>query len=75
MLEAYLTATQQTFATIGQTPEEIGQVIVEAATTDTPHFRYTTSDLIRALVSRKYVDPTGDSIIALSGARLPQVEP
>lgn len=75
MLEAYLTATQQTFATIGQTPEEIGQVIVEAATTDTPHFRYTTSDVIRALISRKYVDPTGDSIIALAGARLPQVEP
>lgn len=75
MLEAYLTATQQTFATIGQTPEEIGQVIVEAATTNTPHFRYTTSGLISAVVSRKYVDPTGDSIIALAGARLPQVLP
>jgi NAD(P)-dependent dehydrogenase (short-subunit alcohol dehydrogenase family) len=71
MLESYLTMTQQVFAAAGQTPDEVARVIVEAATTETPHFRYTTSEPVRGLISRKYVDPTGDSIIALTGARLP----
>jgi hypothetical protein len=26
---------------------------------------------VRGLVARKYVDPTGDSVLSLSGARLP----
>jgi hypothetical protein len=71
MLESYLTMTQQVFASAGQTPDEVARVIVEAATTETPHFRYTTSEPVRGLISHKYVDPTGDSIIALTGARLP----
>ncbi len=70
MLESYRTMTLQVFSSTAQTPDEVGRVIVEAATTDTPHFRYTTSELSRSLISRKYVDPTGDSIIALTGARL-----
>ena len=40
-------------------------------TADSPHFRYVTSEMIRGLVSHKYVDPTGDTVVALSGARLP----
>lgn len=71
LLDAYLATTEQTYAAVGQTPAEIGQVIVEAATTATPHFRYPTSELIRGLLTRKYVDPTGDSVVALVGARLP----
>lgn len=69
MLKSYMDAAQQAFA-YGQTPDEVARVIVEAATTDTPHLRYTTSELIHGLVSRKYVDPTGDSIIAITGSRL-----
>ena len=45
-------------------------MIVEAATADAPHLRYQTSDTVRSIVGRKYVDPTGDSILALTGARL-----
>jgi len=71
MTEAYIAATQQTFATLGQSPTEVGRVIVEVATTEKPHFRYTTSEMILGLVSRKYVDPTGDSIVALFASRLP----
>ncbi len=71
MRDSYMAATEQTYTAVGQTPTEIGQVIVEAATTATPHLRYQTSDLIRAVVARKYVDPTGDSVVALTGARLP----
>lgn len=70
MVESYLAMTQQVFASSGQTPDEVARVIIEAATTDAPHFRYTTSEMIHGLISRKYVDPTGDSIIALTGSRL-----
>jgi NAD(P)-dependent dehydrogenase (short-subunit alcohol dehydrogenase family) len=70
MLEAYMGGTQTTFATIGQTPEQVGQVIIAAAMDETPHFRYTTSETIKNLVSQKYVDPSGDSLMAFFGARL-----
>jgi NAD(P)-dependent dehydrogenase (short-subunit alcohol dehydrogenase family) len=70
MRESYLSATSQVFATIGQSGADVGRVIVEVATTAAPHLRYQTSDLIRGLVGRKYVDPTGDSILAMTGARL-----
>lgn len=70
MLQAYMGGSQQAFATLGQTPEQVGQVIVEAATAEKPHFRYPTSDMVQGLVSRKYVDPSGDSLVALFGARL-----
>lgn len=71
MLDAYLAATEQVFATVGQTGDDVAKVIAEAATADVPHFRYQTSDLIRSLVSSKYVDPTGDAVVAMSGDRLP----
>ncbi|GAC1561766.1 MAG: SDR family oxidoreductase [Ktedonobacteraceae bacterium] len=70
MLEAYMGGSQERFATMGQTPEQIGQVIVAAATSEIPHFRYTTSEMIQGLVAQKYVDPSGDGIVAFFGARL-----
>lgn len=70
LLDAYIKGTQQAFATMGQTGDDIGKIIVEAATTAAPQFRYLTSDLAQSLVSRKYVDTTGDSVVAISGSRL-----
>jgi NAD(P)-dependent dehydrogenase (short-subunit alcohol dehydrogenase family) len=70
LLDAYIKGTQQAFATMGQTGDDIGKIVVEAATTAAPHFRYLTSDLAQSLVSRKYVDTTGDSVVAISGSRL-----
>jgi len=70
MRDAYLAATTQVFAALGQSGSDVGRVIVEAATADAPHLRYQTSDTVRSIVGRKYVDPTGDSILALTGARL-----
>ena len=70
LLDAYIKGTQQAFATMGQTGDDIGKIIVEAATIAAPHFRYLTSDLAQSVVSRKYVDTTGDSVVAISGARL-----
>jgi NAD(P)-dependent dehydrogenase (short-subunit alcohol dehydrogenase family) len=72
LFEAYIAASTQNFAANGQTPTEIGQVIVEAATATNPHFRYLTSALMQGLMSRKYVDTTGDSIIELFSSRLPK---
>lgn len=71
MFDSYTGATQQVFATLGQTPDQVAQVILEAATAATPHFRYTTSPAIQSLVAQKYVDTTGDKLIGVLGARLP----
>jgi NAD(P)-dependent dehydrogenase (short-subunit alcohol dehydrogenase family) len=71
MLQAYLSGSRQTFATAGQTGDDIAAVILEAATAETPHLRYLTSDMIRGVAARKYVDTTGDAIVAMTGARLP----
>ena len=69
--EAYLAGAKQAFATLGQSGADVARVIVEAATAPVPHLRYATSDLIRGLIGRKYVDTTGDAVLALVGARLP----
>ncbi|MBA2392574.1 MAG: SDR family oxidoreductase [Ktedonobacteraceae bacterium] len=70
MLGAYMGETQERFATMGQTPDQIGEVMIKAATEENPHFRYTTSEMIHGLVAQKYVDPTGDALVAFFGKRL-----
>ncbi len=70
MMETYFGATQQVYASGGQSGDDVGRVILEAATADAPHLRYTTSEMVHGLVARKYVDPTGDSIVGMTGARL-----
>ena len=71
LLNSYIAAVQQAFATMGQTGDDVAKVIMEAATAPAPHFRYTTSEAARGFAALKYVDPTGDSAAALAGARLP----
>ena len=71
LLAAYLAGTQEAFATVGQTRDDVAAVIVEAAMAESPHLRYVTSEVVRGLVARKYVDPTGDTVLAMAGARLP----
>lgn len=70
LFDAYMTSIRGSFASVGQTPDDIAKVVVEAATAEAPHFRYVTSDAMRAIVTRKYVDPSGDSIVAMGGSRL-----
>lgn len=72
MRAAYLGATSQVFAAVGQSGADVARVIVRAATDETPHLRYPTSDMARAIAARKYVDPDGDSIVAMTGSRLGQ---
>jgi NAD(P)-dependent dehydrogenase (short-subunit alcohol dehydrogenase family) len=71
MLTSYLNGSRQAFSTAGQTGDDIAAVILDAATAEAPHFRYLTSDMMRGIASRKYVDTTGDSMVTLSGSRLP----
>jgi NAD(P)-dependent dehydrogenase (short-subunit alcohol dehydrogenase family) len=70
LLAAYVTRVNETFAGTGQTADEVARVIVGAATDAVPHFRYVTSDYVRDRVRAKYVDPTGDSVVAAAAARI-----
>jgi hypothetical protein len=70
LIARYRANTASVFATLGQTGDDVARVILEAATAEQPHFRYVTSDFVRGLAAQKYVDPTGDSIVAIFGARL-----
>lgn len=71
MRAAYLGASSAVFS-MGQTGADVAEVFVRAATDETPHLRYVTSDMVRTIASRKYVDLDGDSIVAMTGARLGQ---
>jgi NAD(P)-dependent dehydrogenase (short-subunit alcohol dehydrogenase family) len=70
MQKSYLEGSRKVFATAGQTGDDIAAVIVEAATAEIPHLRYLTAEMIRGLAARKYVDTTGDSVVALTSSRL-----
>ncbi len=70
MLGAYLAATNAGYARAGQSAEEVAAVILEAATSDAPHLRYQTSELMRSRVAQKFVDPSGDGLVAAMRAVL-----
>ena len=66
----YMGATGNVFAQFGQTGADIGAVILNAATTPNPDFRYITSDFARQIVAPKVVDPTGNNVVDAFAARL-----
>jgi NAD(P)-dependent dehydrogenase (short-subunit alcohol dehydrogenase family) len=66
MLESYIAASKAMFS-MSQTADDIAKVIVEAATATAPRLRYPTSDAMLGLIRRKYTDPTGDSVVAMTG--------
>src|SRR5579885_238417 len=65
---AAIQAMVKRFATTGQTPDEIANIIVDAAMSGSPHFRYPTSSFATQHAARKYTDTTGDSVIHATGA-------
>jgi NAD(P)-dependent dehydrogenase (short-subunit alcohol dehydrogenase family) len=71
MLTSYLSGTEAAYAG-AQTGDDVAAVLVAVAADAAPHLRYQTSDSIRQLTGLKYVDPTGDSVVQLTGSRLPQ---
>jgi NAD(P)-dependent dehydrogenase (short-subunit alcohol dehydrogenase family) len=72
MIAAYMDKVQKRYASgnTGQTSDQIAPVILEAATSERPQLRYSTSDYVRGLVEEKYLDPTGNSVIAMTGQML-----
>ena len=66
----YMGATGNVFATYGQTGADIGDIILNAATTPEPDFRYITSDFARQIVAPKVVDPSGNNVVEAFAARL-----
>lgn len=70
MVQAYMGGSQERFATIGQTPDQVAEVIIEASTTEKPHFRYPTSPMMQGFIGQKFVDPTGDTLVKYFEAQL-----
>jgi NAD(P)-dependent dehydrogenase (short-subunit alcohol dehydrogenase family) len=51
-------------------PKQVGQLILDAATAEAPHFRYTTSAVMEGLILQKYVDVHGDALVTFLATRL-----
>ena len=60
---------QTAFATVAQSPDEVGHVIMEALLAEKPHLRYQTNKNDADRVASKLVDPTGDKSVDLSYQR------
>lgn len=71
MVGPYVDRMREMRAKVGETPDDVARVIVEAATAESPHLRYVTSEYARSIASQKYVDPTGDSVPKALSAWLP----
>jgi NAD(P)-dependent dehydrogenase (short-subunit alcohol dehydrogenase family) len=72
LVAAYVQTLQRAYTNVnaGQTGDEVAAVILEAATSEKPDLHYQTSDFVRARVATKYVDPSGNSIIAATSQML-----
>ncbi len=64
LLAAYRSTARALLSEV-QTADDVARVIVEAATAAQPHLRYATSNTVRQLASRKYVDPRGDAVLSI----------
>ena len=71
MLSAYLGGAGAAYAG-AQTGDDVAAVIVGVASEAEPHLRYQTSEGIHKLTALKFVDPGGDSVLKLTGSRLPK---
>jgi NAD(P)-dependent dehydrogenase (short-subunit alcohol dehydrogenase family) len=63
-LEAYMRAVNASFDQVSQTGDDIAGVVLEAATAETPHFRYQTSEMVQSRLAMKFADTTGDNVMA-----------
>lgn len=71
MRDAYLAGTEQAFVSMGQTPQAVGEFITALAEGEHLPLRAPTSDFVRGIIARKFIDTTGDSVLALNSGRLP----
>lgn len=73
MLDSYSQATKNAFSQFAQSPDDIAKIILDVAMDKSPCFRYQTSEVSRKMASLKFVDPTGNQVIAATGSRLPDL--
>lgn len=64
---AYVQSLPERYKTTSQSADDIAEVIVKAATSNQPQFRYQTSSAATQFAGRKYIDTTGNSIIQATG--------
>lgn len=69
LFDNYAKKMRAAFTTVVQTPDEVGQVIVEALLADKPHLRYQTNKNYAAATSSKLADTTGDTSVELAYQR------
>lgn len=69
LFDNYTKKMRAAFTTVVQTPDEVGQVIVEALLADKPHLRYQTNKNYAAATSSKLADTTGDTSVELAYQR------
>ncbi|NRD55274.1 SDR family oxidoreductase [Corallococcus exiguus] len=70
LLGRYMRGSAETYASMGQTADDIASIICEAATSPSPHLRYITSEVMRSLYALKAGDATGDTMVARVATRL-----
>ncbi|RKI38384.1 SDR family oxidoreductase [Corallococcus sp. AB004] len=70
LLGRYMRGSAETYASMGQTADDIARIICEAATSPSPHLRYITSEIMRSLYALKAGDATGDTMVARVATRL-----
>ncbi|RKH24439.1 SDR family oxidoreductase [Corallococcus sp. CA041A] len=70
LLGRYMRGSAETYASMGQTADDIARIICEAATSPSPHLRYITSEVMRSLYALKAGDATGDTMVARVATRL-----
>jgi hypothetical protein len=63
LFNSYISQSQAFYDGHWQTGDDVARITIEAATAAQPHLRYVTSERVRELVARKYVDPTGNSAL------------
>ncbi|XP_051827435.1 retinol dehydrogenase 8 [Antechinus flavipes] len=59
-LDIYLPASKEIFQTLGQSPDDVVQAIVQVIGLTRPSLRYQTNPLYTPLTALKYADPSGD---------------
>ena len=69
-LAAYMGASGDVFAKMGQTGDDIAAIIVDIARAEAPDFRNITSDFAKMIVKPKVVDETGNTVVEAFAARL-----
>ncbi|WP_079640120.1 SDR family NAD(P)-dependent oxidoreductase [Sphingopyxis flava] len=63
MVDRYSELAGQSFSKMGQTPDEVAQIIVDLCCAEDPEFRVATAPMVGQTFALKASDPTGNAVI------------